>query len=91
MAIVELIWQRQQDALARGALNVWTVYDHPADFPAGYVARRFETGGGRPEPLATGDAFTGDLVAIRAAFERCGLYRMPRQESDEPQIVESWL
>lgn len=34
-----------------GVLSIWTVYDHPLDFPNEYVARRFTVGtsGSRPD------------------------------------------
>jgi hypothetical protein len=70
-------------------LSIWTIYDHPADFPDLYVARRFVTG--RDGPVATPDVLQGELSALREAFYRCGLVCMTRSDEDEPQIVESWL
>lgn len=83
------ILERQQDAQARGVLNMWTVYDHPKDFPHSYVARRFEIGGG--EPLATPDIVQGELSIIREGFRQCGLTCLTRNEGDDPGIVETWL
>jgi hypothetical protein len=83
--VFRLIMVRQRDAQARGVLNIWTVFDRPADHPHGYIARRFEV----DQPTA--DAFEGDIEAIRDAFTRCGLYRIKRQDADHPSVVESWL
>jgi hypothetical protein len=83
------ILERQQSAQARGVLNMWTVYDHPKDFPHSYVARRFEIGGG--EPLATNDIIQGELSIIRESFCQCGLTCLTRNEGDDPNIVETWL
>jgi hypothetical protein len=80
----------QNTALARGKLNIWTVYDHPKDFPQGYIARRFEIGHG-PLPIVTDDTVKGSLSVIRESFELCGLYRLSCNVSDEPHIIETWL
>jgi hypothetical protein len=87
--VLDMIVARQSEAHERGNLNIWTVYDHPKDFPDGFVARRFECLG--PAPVATNDVVQGDLPAIRDAFSRCGLTRLLRNDGDEPQIVESWI
>jgi hypothetical protein len=86
--VLDMILTRQSEAHAAGNLNVWTVYDHPKDFPETYVARRFLT---LPSPVATDDVVQGDLPAIRDAFHRCGLVCLSRNDGDEPQIVESWI
>jgi hypothetical protein len=51
----------------------WTIYDHPADYPHGYVARKFLIGQGRREPLPTNDVLVSDkLDTLRARFGRAG-------------------
>jgi hypothetical protein len=90
MSNTEKIFSAQIEAMARGSLNIWTVYSHPADFPHSYVARRFEVGGGG-EPVATGDIVQGELSMIRASFACCGLACLARNEDDDTTIVESWL
>lgn len=87
--VVEKIYAAQAEAMARGILNIWTVYDHPADFPHSYVARRFEAGPLGSHPTA--DIVEGELLAIRECFESCGLTCLARTPDDEPQIVECWL
>lgn len=76
-------------SVERGNLSIWTVYDHPKDFPNSYVARRFEVGQDGAHP--TNDIVQGDLTIIRKSFRQCGLVRFDRNETDEPQIMESWL
>lgn len=74
---------------AHSSLSVWTLYDSPADAPGRYVLRRFETG---PEPRPTADAWVSeDIEELRDIVRRMGLYCLPRQRADEPQIVECWL
>ena len=70
-------------------LPIWTVYDHPRDYPNGYVARRWLT---LPVPRATNEVIIADkLDDIRDQLEAKGLVKLMRDPSDEPQIVETWL
>jgi hypothetical protein len=73
------------DAVKRGLLPMWTIFDRPKDHPDGFIARRFES------IMPTGDTLTGELEAIREIFINAGLFRLPRSADDEPQIVETWL
>jgi hypothetical protein len=52
-------------------LSIWTVYDHPADYPDGFIARRHEAGEGVHRP--TNDVITGGLALILEAMAMCGL------------------
>ena len=86
-----MVLMRQADAAKQGKLAVWTVYEKPADYPDGCIARRFEVGGGSPEPVATADTHTGTLDHLRDVFRRAGLYRLERQTADQPHVVECWI
>lgn len=86
---VHFIYQTSKEARDRGLLSIWTVYDHPADFPDTYVARRGEVGKGVYGP--TNDVVTGDLADIREAMETCGFICTPRADVDPMNIVESWM
>jgi hypothetical protein len=71
-------------------LIMWAVYDHPTDFPAEYVARRFlvDSDG----PLPTSQVLTSnDLDCLRDALQDMGLVCLTRSEGDDPKIVETWL
>lgn len=71
-------------------LSMWVVYEHPKDFPASWVARRWDLRKGHP--VATANMIeTNSLAEVRALLERMGLTCMPRDPRDEPQIVEVWL
>jgi hypothetical protein len=87
-AVVEII-RGQSEAAERGILTIWTVYDRPRDHPTGFIARRFEIDDGKASP--TGTTLTGPLDLIRESFTSAGLVRLPRDASDEPQVVESWI
>ena len=68
------------------ALTIWTIYDHPRDFPDNYVARRFEN-----DVPTTEVIIAPDLDKLRRFFIHNGLVCIARSEEDQPQIVESWL
>ena len=70
-----------------GDLLVWTIYEHPGDYPKLYVARPFSSRRGAPFAQCM-TALT--LDAIRAMLP-VGLTPMARAESDDPVIVESWF
>lgn len=74
---------------ANHRLDVWTVYDSPADYPGEIVARRFEVRAGASAPTA--DILLAPTVDImRLRLERRGLVNLGRQPGDEPHIVEAW-
>lgn len=74
----------------RDILSIWTVYDHPKDYPLEFVARRWEV---HPErELATLDVIRNkDLEPIREEMRRRGLFQMNRFAGDDPKIVETWM
>ena len=92
MVVLDII-KANADAMDRGALPMWTVYDKPTDYPTGYIARRYEVGGAgrRGVILATNDTIVGPLEEIRNTFKLAGLTCLPRDEADERQIVECWV
>lgn len=77
---------------ANATLDMWTIYDHPTDYPDEYVARRWivMSGGGFH---GTGEVLRERSLAqlrdiMRGAFH---LTCIPRHEVDDPVIVETWL
>jgi len=81
-----------EDQPAPGLLSVWTVYDHPADFPNEYVARRFDVVPGSIEPMWTAALERSPLLGeIRARMEARGLFCIKRLPADDPKIIEVWL
>jgi hypothetical protein len=76
--------------MSEDALHMWTVYDHPRDYPDHYVARRFEVRGG--VAAATNEAYLAhQLYPLREAMLSMGLTALPRMENDDPCIIETWL
>jgi hypothetical protein len=65
---------------------MWVVYDHPTDFPNNFVARCWLG------EEASGDIIVSpDITALREVLAIKGLYRLERQEGDDPIIMEVWL
>ena len=69
-----------------GSLSLWTIYDHPRDYPRSYVARRFEL----DQP--TGEHMVSpDIASLRDEMMRRGLTCLMRDPTDDACIVETWL
>jgi len=67
-------------------LTIWTVYDHPSDFPDYFVARKFDMN------IPTQDYIADkSLTIIRDWLQGQGLTFLPRQEDDDPNIIEIWF
>ena len=85
-----LFAETNREARDKGILSIWTVFDHPSDFPHTFVARRFEAGKGTSGG-PTDDVITGDLAMIRTSMEMCGLFRMQRAPIDPLNVIETWM
>jgi hypothetical protein len=71
------------------SLEMWTVYDHPIDFPNSWIARRWVVQGAAALP--TNDTIISpDLPALRRALPP-GLVCIGREPADDPTIREVWL
>lgn len=71
-------------------LIIWTIYDHPSDYPDKFVARKHTAKLGATDELL----FADDLDSIREAVQAASPYvlgMMQRHPSDDPIIVECWL
>jgi exosome complex RNA-binding protein Csl4 len=74
----------------RESFSIWTVYEKPTDYPEEFIARRSEIRPG--EVVHTDDIIRAEFLAtIRRDMQERGLYRMPRHDTDEAQIVECWI
>jgi hypothetical protein len=74
-------------------LRAYTIYDHPRDCPEKFVVRQFLIGVSAAEV----EPVPGPLVAVSDTLHEAreaippGLVCFPRQEGDDPKIVETWL
>ena len=74
-------------------LEMYTVYQSPRDYPGLFVVRQWVVG------EATGEPQPGPIVArgrtLAEARRELGcthnMHWFPRDESDDPSIVESWM
>jgi len=72
-------------------LSMWTIYDHPTDYPDNFIAREWIIG---REPAAisiTDNVIIGSLENIRMRLQAKGLMRLRRDRNDDEKIIESWL
>lgn len=67
-------------------LSIWTVYDHPSDYPDCFIARRF-----CGETPTDNVICSTDLLAVRAELIVRGLTVVCRDPADDPNILEVWL
>ncbi len=78
-------------------LTIWVIYYGASNHPPGkWVVRAQDVGG--VSPLESPDRirrhrmfFECDSLEEARAKVPIGLYRMPRDPSDDPVIVETWL
>jgi hypothetical protein len=77
-------------AKPKDSLPVYTIFDHPLDYPDHFVLRVSYA-------LRTGQPIPGELIGIAKTLEGArkmlppGLTCVGREAADEVQIVESWL
>ncbi|WP_371438317.1 hypothetical protein [Polaromonas sp.] len=74
-----------EPANAHSTLAIWVVYDSPIDFPGRFVARKWLG------DQATSETLEGKTLDELRGHLPDGLYCLPRDESDDPKIVESWI
>jgi hypothetical protein len=80
----------QSEILRLRGLPLWVVYDHPADHPDHYIARKFVITNFAVQP--TPKYFRASrLQVLQASLIRKGLTRLDRDISDDPVILETWL
>lgn len=73
-------------------MNLYTIYNSPIDYPNTFVVRRWEVVPPENKPIAKNIVMIGsDLDFIRNALREMGLFVIPRDESDDEKIVETWL
>ena len=84
MSILEL----QVAAHEANDVLVWTVYDHPRDYPEHFVVRAHSSK--LFTPLTQCFKFA-TLEAARDALAEVGLFRLPPAPSDDVVIVETWV
>ena len=77
--------ERRSDKLA-----MWTIYDHPTDFPDHFVAREWLVSGRGAWPSGM-VIWAATLNEVRLELLSYGLTCLERSAEDDPAIVETWL
>jgi hypothetical protein len=67
-------------------LTIWTIFDHPKDYPEYFIARKFV--GEWPTQELFGSR---NIEELRRVMVNRGLTRLDRHPDDDPVIVETWL
>lgn len=87
---VLMVLELQRQATEQGFLLMWTVYDHPADYPDCFVTRAHLVGNGDQVPTA--HVIRGQtLRQLRLVLRMAGLTAIARSPDDDLKIVETWL
>lgn len=71
--------------------NIWTLYDHPTDFPDCYVARRFSGMTGIASDQTITGQSPGEVLLKIEAVDPNACQFIPRSPSDDPVIMGSWI
>lgn len=66
---------------------VWTIYDHPRDWPQNFVVRRWFGEYAELEFMLC-DSLE---AARRLVQDDGGSFRIGRESADDPSIAESWI
>lgn len=69
-------------------LSQYTIYDHPRDYPEGFVVRRWDISADGP---VAGQAQTAPTLEAARAKIPVGLVCMVPSAGDDPVIVETWI
>jgi hypothetical protein len=74
-------------------LSMWTIYDHPDDYPDHFIAREWWVTAGRVEPSPV-TVYRDEYLENVRTFVRTvapDASRLVRNENDDPKIIESWV
>lgn len=72
-------------------MTMWTIYDHPTDFPDYYVAREYKISVDNTHGPTDNFIKALDLDLLRAKMHIKGLTPLARDPSDDPKIIETWI
>ena len=71
-------------------LKIYTVYDHPDDYPDGFVLVMYVIKGDG-EKYRTPLLYHDNYEDIKEEMEMRGLMRLDRDPDDDPSIKETWI
>jgi hypothetical protein len=68
--------------------RMYVIYDHPTDYPFGFVVREHLITPGQSRP---GMAWTATTLDEARAFVPKSAQRLPSSPDDDPKIIEVWM
>ena len=72
-------------------LSLFTIYDHPSDYPAHFVVREYQVArDGCVSPVEPPQLYPTLQAARQVQFDAWRMC-LRRQAGDDPVIIESWL
>jgi hypothetical protein len=69
-------------------LTMWTIYLEPTGF---FSVRAFDIVRGLTEPVPRARSDIRHSLELARMLVPLGLHRLPRDPSDPPEIVETWM
>ena len=78
--------------MSKEGFKIYTVYDHPTDYPDDYVVRTWYTED-KTEPTPNTELFIKDksIEVVREKLSSMGLVCIDREKYDDEKILETWL
>jgi hypothetical protein len=73
------------------SLALWTIYDHPRDYPNHFVARKFVVGASGSMVVTSEVIVADEANALRQIMLKRGLTCLSRDPRDDPKILETWI
>ena len=71
-------------------LTMYLVYEHPLDYPEGYVVRAWHIVRGHTEPVPDPQSWKAPTLALARAAIPEGLFNIGRRPGDDNHILEVW-
>jgi len=78
-------------ARTESAFLTWTIYEKPKDYPEHFVVRKFSVYPGNPVPIPAAEPVLAPSLEEARKFVPEGHTRIPRDQKDDPVIVETWV
>lgn len=72
-------------------MTMWTIFDHPTDFPDHYVARENILRNDNTYGPSENFIQSTDLEVVREQLLHMGKTPIPRDPSDQANIIETWI
>jgi hypothetical protein len=72
-------------------LSMWTIYDHPLDYPDSFIAREWVMNEFASYYPTKNIILAPDLESIQQQLKELGKTQMDRHPKDDKCIIEIWI